>query len=93
MFNEKSEKNIRFFSDFSLEILIFSDFEKNSKKHFFDFVFDLKKIFFGPEKKSGGSFDAENCVLSIPAVFMAIPALLAELSSINFSLLRFNNYL
>ena len=53
---------------------------------FFDFVFDLKKIFFGPEKKSGDSFDAENCVLSIPAVFMAIPALLAELSRINISL-------
>ena len=68
--------------DFSIEK------NKSPKKNFglFYFVFDLTKIFFGPEKKIGHSFDAENCVLSIPAVFMAIPALLAELSSINVSL-------
>ena len=82
----REEKNVFFWKLATINFL-----KKMKMSDFVAFCFDLKKKN-DPEKKFGHSFDAENCVLSIPAVFMAIPALLAELSSINVSLYKSNHF-
>ena len=48
---KKSKNFLMKFFDFSSKILFFWILKNFQKKYFFDFVFDLKKIFFGPEKK------------------------------------------
>ena len=92
-FLEKFQKNIfrKSIFNWKIDFFKFIFFRKKSSKKFSFWKFQIFLILFSISKKYflvlkkiiDDSFDAENCVLSIPAVFMTIPALLAELSRIN----------